>query len=44
MSDENKKDEPKVQADNDGIAVGKIEVGGDVSGNIHVGNSFATNV
>ncbi len=44
MSDESKKDEPRAQADNNGIAVGKIEVGGDVSGNIHVGNSFATNV
>ena len=26
MSDENKKDEPKVQADNDGIAVGNIHL------------------
>lgn len=36
MSDENKKEEPKVQANNNSIAVGSISVGGDVSGSINV--------
>ena len=30
MSDENKKDEPKVQEDNDGIAISNISVGGNI--------------
>ncbi len=37
MSDENKKDEPRVQADNNSIAVGNISVGGNI-GDIHIGN------
>src|SRR5688572_6630551 len=39
MDDKNEKDEPKVQADNHSIAVGKISVGRDVSGNIHIGDT-----
>lgn len=42
MSDENKKDGPKVQADNNSIAVGGISAGGDISGNIHIGNVYQT--
>ena len=42
MSEENKRDEPKVQADDSSIAIGKIEVGGDVSGNITIGNTGYT--
>ena len=38
MSDDDKTNEPKVQADSNGIAVGGINIGGDVSGNIHIGN------
>ena len=30
MSDENKKDEPRAQADNDGIAIGNISAGGNI--------------
>ena len=30
MSDENKKDEPKVQADNNGISIGNISAGGNI--------------
>jgi hypothetical protein len=39
MENENNKDEPKVRAENNSIAVGGIEVGGDISGSqITVGN------
>jgi len=30
MSDENKKDEPRAHADNDGIAIGNISAGGNI--------------
>ena len=39
MSDENKKDEPKVQADNDGIAIGSLNIDGSVDGTIIFGNN-----
>ncbi len=39
MSDENKH---KVQADNNSIAFGSISAGGDISGNIHIGNVYQT--
>ena len=42
MSDENKKDGSKIQADNNSIAVGGISAGGDISGNIHIGNVYQT--
>ena len=38
MSDENKNDEPKVQADNNGVAVGSLNIDGSVDGTIIVGN------
>ena len=38
MEDENEKDEPKVQADHNSIAVGKISAGRDISGSIHIGD------
>ncbi len=34
-----KKQEQAPQADNNGIAVGEISIGGDVSGNIHIGHT-----
>ncbi|MEO5886791.1 MAG: AAA family ATPase, partial [Anaerolineales bacterium] len=40
MDDENKKDEPKVQADNNSIAVGGIHVGGSVGGDIRIGHTI----
>jgi len=36
MSDEGERDEPKVKADHDSLAIGSISVGGEVSGNINV--------
>jgi len=40
MSDESKKDEPKVQADNKSVAVGSISVGGSTGDiNIHAGDT-----
>ena len=39
MSDENKKDETKVQADDDGIAIGNLSIGGSVHGTIIFGNN-----
>jgi hypothetical protein len=36
MSDENKKDETKVQADNNSVAMGNISAGGNVHGNIYL--------
>ena len=41
MSDENKKDEPKVQADNNSIAVGNISAGGNI-GDITISNTGYT--
>ena len=42
MDDEQKKDESKVQADNNSIAVGGINIGGSVGGNIIIGHSGYT--
>jgi hypothetical protein len=42
MDHENSKYEPKVQADNYSIAVGGINIGGDISGNITIGNTGYT--
>ena len=42
MDDEQKKDESKVQADNNSIAVGGINIGGSVGGNITIGHSGYT--
>lgn len=39
MSDENKKDEPKVQADNNSIAVGNISAGGNI-GDININTGY----
>ncbi len=43
MSDENKKDEPRAQADNNGIAVGNLNIGGSVDGTIIIGNHNTVN-
>jgi len=40
MNGDNKKDEPKVQAEDNSIAVGGITVGGDVSGGITIGHGY----
>ena len=37
-NEKNEEDEPKVQADHNGIAVGRISAGRDISGNIHIGD------
>ena len=39
MSDENKEEEPGVQAENNGIAIGGLNIGGDVKGNIQIGHT-----
>jgi hypothetical protein len=39
MSDDDSTNEPKVQADSNGIAIGRINIGGDVSGNIQIGHT-----
>src|SRR6185436_3769554 len=39
MHDENEKDEPKVQADNNSIAIGGISIGGNV-GDIRIGHTI----
>jgi ATP/maltotriose-dependent transcriptional regulator MalT len=36
-SDPNEKPQPSVSADNNSVAVGKIEIGGNVGGDIHIG-------
>jgi hypothetical protein len=36
MDSENKEDQPKVQADHNSIAVGGINIGGDLRGNITI--------
>lgn len=40
MSDEGRQDGPSVQAQGDGIAVGSISIGGDVSGAISIGHTI----
>ncbi len=42
MTEQENKDKISVQAGNNSIAVGSIEVGGDVSGNITIGNTGYT--
>src|SRR5215216_1926293 len=42
MDNENKGDQPKVQADNNSIAVGGINIGGDIRGNITIGHTGYT--
>src|SRR5215207_4748910 len=42
MDNENKEDQPNMQADNNSIAIGGISIGGDVSGNITIGNTGYT--
>src|SRR5215213_367509 len=42
MDNENKADQPNVQADHSSIAVGGIHIGGDISGNITIGNTGYT--
>src|SRR5215211_4447049 len=42
MDNENKEDQANVQADNNSIAVGGINIGGDISGNITIGNTGYT--
>jgi len=42
MDNENKEDQPNVQADNNSIAVGGINIGGDISGNITIGHTGYT--
>src|SRR5687768_2790122 len=40
MEGEKKKDEPNAQADDNSIAVGRINIGGDVSGTITIGHGY----
>src|SRR5262245_57471639 len=40
MEDEQKKDEPSVQAENNSIAIGGIHIEGDVSGTITIGHGY----
>src|SRR6266508_1174254 len=42
MDNENKEDQSNVQADNNSIAVGGINIGGNISGNITIGNTGYT--
>ncbi|MBC7875923.1 MAG: PD40 domain-containing protein [Anaerolineales bacterium] len=42
MDDDQNQEEQKVQADNNSIAVGRISIGGDLSGNITIGNTGYT--
>ncbi len=42
MDDESKKNDPKVQAEDNSIAVGGINIGGNISGNITIGHSGYT--
>jgi WD40 repeat protein/energy-coupling factor transporter ATP-binding protein EcfA2 len=42
MDNQNKEDQPNVQADNNSIAVGGISIGGDISGNITIGHTGYT--
>jgi energy-coupling factor transporter ATP-binding protein EcfA2 len=42
MDNEDKEDQPKVQADNNSIAVGGISIGGDIRGNITIGHTGYT--
>ena len=37
-------DQPKVHADNNSVAVGKIEIGGDINGNITIGSTYYATV
>ncbi len=43
MSDENKKEESGIQADNDGIAIGSLSIGGSVDGTIIIGDHNTVN-
>ncbi|CAG0975488.1 hypothetical protein ANAEL_01422 [Anaerolineales bacterium] len=40
MPEQEKSEKDSVSAEENSIAIGKIEIGGDVSGNIHVGNIY----
>lgn len=40
MDDELAKDKPKVQADNQSIAIGEINISGTVTGNITIGHTI----
>jgi WD40 repeat protein len=42
MTDQEDKDKFSAQANDSSIAIGKLEIGGDVSGNIHIGNVYQT--
>src|SRR5215207_2072943 len=42
MDNENKEDQSKVQADHHSIAVGGINIGGDITGNITIGHTGYT--
>jgi WD40 repeat protein/energy-coupling factor transporter ATP-binding protein EcfA2 len=42
MDDENEKDQAKVHAEDNSVAVGSISAGGDISGSIHIGNVYQT--
>src|SRR5215207_2611810 len=39
MDNDNKEEQPKVQAQDHSITIGGISIGGDVSGNIHIGHT-----
>ena len=40
MDDQIEKDEPKIQADNQSIAIGEINISGTVTGNITIGHTI----
>ena len=44
MTEQEEKDKQDVHADNNSVAVGSISVGGDVSGNITIGNTVGYTV
>jgi len=44
MSEQENKDKPTTQANHNSIAVKGISAGGDINGNIHIGNTNICNV
>ena len=40
MTDDQKNEEPKIQADNNSVAVGSVNVGGSIGGDFTIGNTY----